>query len=352
MCTVDLLTGRLSNSEIDFDMPGPIPLVLKRHYRSTNIWLGDLGYGWSHTFGIHLWQEDAALIFRGADGRRILFPRPEQRQPSTQPQERISLHFLPSEELPCPVLQAELHAGAFLIQPATEFTFIFDARQIGKLFPWRGIINHAVNLMAVSPGPTGLPARLEDPHGRILSFIRNRDGLLLEVQIAEHGAASPPISLIRYQYDRNRDLIAVQDPAGVRTYEYNEHLMVRHTDRCGGACESIYDSQGRCIRTRDPHKVRERIYECNPEHPTTLVVRDSLGKPSIYEHAVNQLSPALSTRLVACLSSITTRRIGWFGPLIRWDTRQPFATETMAPRSLKYDRTDQPLPWRQTPWAT
>ena len=40
MCLVDLPTGRVSLRTTDFDIPGLIPLAMKRHYRSTNIWLG------------------------------------------------------------------------------------------------------------------------------------------------------------------------------------------------------------------------------------------------------------------------------------------------------------------------
>ena len=50
MCNVDLATGRLSLSAVDFDIPGRVPLLFQRHYRSTNMWEGDLGYAWAHPF--------------------------------------------------------------------------------------------------------------------------------------------------------------------------------------------------------------------------------------------------------------------------------------------------------------
>ena len=77
MCNVDISTGRLSLSAVDFDLPGRVPLTFKRHYRSTNLWLGDLGYGWAHPFGVALSQaEDGGMCFADRMAGASLLPSP------------------------------------------------------------------------------------------------------------------------------------------------------------------------------------------------------------------------------------------------------------------------------------
>jgi len=277
---VDLPTGRLSQTDLDFDIPGLIPLTLKRHYRSTNLWLGDLGYGWAHPFGIQLVEEkDLSFLYRGVDGRRIPFPRPAPPKPSIQPSEKVALTFVPQDKLSWPALRAELVEGAFMVQAASPFTLLFDARRAGKLFPWRGIADACGNLVLVVPDPDGAPARVEAPRGLFLHFRRDRAGLLVEVELSEGRASAKRLSLVRYEYDVHQDLVAVHDAAGTRTYEYKKHLLTRHRDRCGGACESTFDRLGRCVRTCGAGKTRERTYTYDEEHFMT-VVRDGFGNAS------------------------------------------------------------------------
>jgi len=62
MCLVDVTTGRLSLEQVDLTLEGPVPLELFRLYRSTGLWLGDLGWGWSHAFGYQLRERDIEKV--------------------------------------------------------------------------------------------------------------------------------------------------------------------------------------------------------------------------------------------------------------------------------------------------
>src|SRR2546426_8201725 len=152
MCNVDLATGRLSLSAVDFSLAGRIPLVEQRHYRSTNMWLGDLGHGWSHPLGVRLWEQDGAFWFRGADGRRIPFVCPAAGKPAVQPSERSSLHLFPTASLPSKDLRAELPGGALALQQGAEATLLFDARGVSGLHPLRAIVDRSENVVRIIPG--------------------------------------------------------------------------------------------------------------------------------------------------------------------------------------------------------
>lgn len=281
MCMVDLATGRLSLSAVDFELGGRIPLLQKRHYRSSNLWLGDLGHGWAHPYGVRLWTEGDTLWFRGSDGRRIPFSRPAPGRPSVQPSERTSLHHFPVSKLPWPKLAKELNSGVLVIQISTSPTLLFDARPQGKNHALRGIVDRSENLLEIIPGSDGLPASVLDQWGRRLIFLRNSAGLLAEIQLIAGTDQGGALTLVHYEYDLMKDLVRVHDLAGTRIYEYREHVLIRHYDRCGGMREASFDSQKRCIHTSGCGGALDRFYEYEPEKSKTTV-RDSLRASTVY----------------------------------------------------------------------
>jgi RHS repeat-associated protein len=288
MCNVDLATGRLSLSAVDFDIPGRVPLLFQRHYRSTNMWEGDLGYAWAHPFGITLWQpEEGGLMFRGADGRRIPFGIPAQKRPLQHPAEQISIHYFSAADLPWSALRSELTSGVFAVQCGGEPTLLFDARPAGKTFHWRGIASRSENLALVTPGSDGLPAEVTDANGRVFYLLRNRAGFLSEIQLGEVSSTASPSTLVRYEYDFNRDLVAVHDSAGTRSYRYRDHLLVGHRDRTGGACQSVFDKEGRCVQTSGPEGIVQHSFTFYPDRRVTEE-RDSFGNLSVYAYSPTQ----------------------------------------------------------------
>jgi YD repeat-containing protein len=72
---VNVATGGVSTSAVDFELPGPIPLKLERDY-DTN-WLdrdGPLGHGWSHSLDGRLWLEPGKVVVLTEDGRELEIP--------------------------------------------------------------------------------------------------------------------------------------------------------------------------------------------------------------------------------------------------------------------------------------
>lgn len=297
MCMVDLVTGRLSLSETDFELPGPLPLTLKRRYRSTNLWRGDLGYGWGHSLGLQLARVEGRLMLRGADGRRIPFDLPAKGKPFLQSSEKAALLLLEPADLPWPELRSELSEGVYLFQPEGPIGYLFDVRPgPAGILPWRAVVDGDQNLVRVTPDDQGRPARLETPQGQVLSLRRDDQGRLVEVEVVNRRATYERRSLVRYEYDAAGDLVAVRDDAGTRTYVYREHLLIRHRDRAGGTCTSEFDAAMRCVLIQGPDGVKRREYHFDPEAKTTRVT-DGLGHTSTYQFdengaAVRTVDPA------------------------------------------------------------
>lgn len=72
---VDAATGRVYHTNVDFELPGPIPLVWERTYYS-DAWVdGPLGFGWHHSYNIGILPlGNEAFLLRHADGRESGLP--------------------------------------------------------------------------------------------------------------------------------------------------------------------------------------------------------------------------------------------------------------------------------------
>jgi RHS repeat-associated protein len=282
MCLVDAASGRLTLTEVDFEVRGVMPIVLERSYRSTNIWQSDVGQGWGHTFCVQLWpDEPGGLTFRGTDGRRIPLPLPGEGKPALNSLERVAISHVRPDDIVWPAL-AGLTAGIYAVSTEGSLTLLFDARPAPG-FPLRGFADRNGNLAVIESGAGGLPGRLSDPHGRQFEFARDPRGLLTKVTLRSSSGGTS-IVLVEYAHDEAGNLVAVRDGAGVRRYAYDgAHRLISHRDRMGKDCLSEFDTSGRCTFTTGPGGVRRRSYDYDPASKRTTV-SDSLGHATVIEY--------------------------------------------------------------------
>lgn len=63
------------HTNVDFELPGPIPIVWERTYYSDAAVDGPLGYNWHHSYNLGIRRlEEGAFLFRHADGRESFLP--------------------------------------------------------------------------------------------------------------------------------------------------------------------------------------------------------------------------------------------------------------------------------------
>jgi RHS repeat-associated protein len=287
MCYVDLPTGRLSLTETDVELPGLPPLVLTRHYRSTNIWEGDLGFGWGSSMSLTLrrWRDTGGLVYRGADGRRIVLEAPTPGHPSVDLADRVACVFIEAEALQATALSGGLTHGAYAVQVKNEDTRFFDTRRVGDAHVWRGLIDVNDNVVVVEPDVTGLPGRLHCSDGRLLELVRDTGGRLTQLWLVEPSGTKWP--LVRYTYDAAGNLTSVVDAAGMRAYEYDgAHQLIGHRDRSGGACLSMFGPDGRCVETSGPGGARREVYDYEPGVTRST---DATGRTSTFEFSTDGL---------------------------------------------------------------
>jgi RHS repeat-associated protein len=279
---VDVATGRVFTDNIDFELPGPLPLVFERVYSSSLSWRnGPLGYGWSHSLDQQVWLEPNKVVLLAEDGREIEF----------------HLDGFPD---------GTIRAGQSVYDPTNRLTL----RAMGD-FRWE--VESAQGLVReFAPVPGGEPhrarllrirsrdghhsiqltydarGRLEwgrDCGGRMIAFVHDKEGRLAEVKLPL-SRESGFYRHLKYVYSPSGDLVEVVDAAGHSwKFDYQGHLLVQETDRTGLSFYFQYDGLGasaRCVRTWGDGGIYDHVISYDVQNRKT-VVEDSLGAVTVYQ---------------------------------------------------------------------
>ncbi|MDT3500495.1 RHS repeat-associated core domain-containing protein [Stenotrophomonas maltophilia] len=286
---VDIRDGSVVVNHQDFDVPGRLPLTWQRSYGSRHAGAPGLcGAGWQTPADIRL-----ELL---ADGS-VWLSGPDQ------------VAFFP--ELP----PAEGEAGAIL-------DFVDGARLLRRRGQWRVRFKNGLQYVFGGELPAGVSAlpnpqswpieRIEDAHGNHWRFER-RDGHLVRIvesgigdlqgrfievearhgridRMALHDPATGLVHpLVSYRYSGEGDLLAAVDALGApRTFAYEQHRMVRHTDRVGLSFHYAFDAQGRVVHSWGDGGLYDYHFEYDELLRETRVT-DSLGHLSVVKFDENQL---------------------------------------------------------------
>lgn len=268
---VDVATGAVVTWQVDDESPR-FGLAFERRYDSHRSDRESvLGWGWAHNYDQTLWLEPGRVVLRDA-GREIEFDTFD-------------------------LLDQVTRAGDVLRDPTGRLKLTSHGRNAWELFdgtctryflPMPGTSakdkDRGLAMLSTMARP-GLPlvelhyddrARLASVRSdgqAVFSLRYTRDGLLDSINDR----------VMRYAYSSAGDLAEARDLEGhARLYEYTSHLLVRETNRRGGAFHYGYDGHGagaRCIRTwGDGGRLHRMI---SYESGTTLVT-DSLGERTSY----------------------------------------------------------------------
>lgn len=279
---VDVATGKLVTSAVDFELPGPLPLRFERVYQSNFASRGGpLGHGWSHSLDQAVWEERGKVVLLDEEGREV----------------ELDTFDLPDRRL---------REGEEAFQPIDRLTFRREAQ--GK---WRvTAADGTVRELAPVPGRADGRAMLQrivsrdghheitltyDDRGR-LEWVRDSGGRLVGF---EHDARDRLVAIKlplahergwathrRFDYDADGDLVRATDSQGhAWRFEYVTHLMVRETDRTGLSFYFEYDGLGEdawCTRTWGDGGIYDHVLKYDKKNHVTFVT-NSLGHTTQYQ---------------------------------------------------------------------
>ncbi len=268
---VDVATGKVINGAIDFELPGPLPLVWQRIWYSTSAHEGALGHGWHHAYDEELYVDDELIIVRLADGRytgneplaveEAVFIR-EEKLTLTRTRQGYTLHD--AAGLTHYFAYAAVSDSYKLVRLAQE------AEQAAILFEYNA---------------QGFLASITDSAGRRLSVICDATGRIQNIRAPHPTEARGQVEVVRYEYNSQGHLVQAADALGQAwQFRYQGSLLVQATYKNGLSFYYEYDgsdARARCVRTWGD----EGIYSCqlhyDRERPQTTVI-DSVGAQRTY----------------------------------------------------------------------
>ena len=284
-----LLAGE---SDLDFVLPGALPVVWQRVYNSLDVRSGgSLGQGWSTPYSMELHLGRGArgqelLVFFDTDGRDITFDAPVPGEGVFSVAEGIGVQCTPGGEYV--VVTAE---GRY-----QWFTQVDPSRpQVLSLLRME---DRNGSYHSLRYDDMGRFTHLADSAGRVLE-LQYADGAnrLQQVLLRVGAEGETPHVLVRYEHDRSGALAQVQDRSGQvsRRFAYADGRLVSHQLPTGLTCyyewaEFEYPmghrpgSHARVVRHwTDDGEQYVFSYQFHADGSGTTTARDSLSRNLLWE---------------------------------------------------------------------
>lgn len=248
---VDAATGRVYHTNVDFELPGPIPLVWERTYYS-DAWVdGPLGFGWHHSYNIGILPlGNEAFLLRHADGREsglpVLLPDGEWFDRKEQ------LHW-------------KHDTDGYLLTDAKGFQYRFNGPQnVHGYYMVSSISTRDGFSIHFSYTTKGYLAEIISSRGECLSIDTDEQGHVLCVSLRQPN--NEDIKLVRYKYDNQGNMVETIDSLDISKYFFYEdqHLLTRLTNQDGMSFHWEYeghDENARCIHTWGDGGVMEYFFK-------------------------------------------------------------------------------------------
>ena len=266
---VDVMTGELLAEAVDFELPGMIPIVWERNYRSRETEPLSLGPGWYHPFDMGLEATAHRIVLRLLDGR-----------PKEHPPLAVGASLWDDEER---YTLARTEQG-YEITTWEGLTYTFGPRNThftrgaeSERHVLTGIHDRCMNHVMLDY-ENGFLHRITDSCGRKLDVRWTPSGRLESISFER-------LPLVRYTYDDEGRLAAARDAHNQAiTYAYRGGVLVKETHRAGLSFYFEWDwdhPAGSCIRTWGDGGIYDRRLTYD-EHRHFTLVEDGRGGRTHY----------------------------------------------------------------------
>lgn len=275
MGCVDITTGTTMFFATDFRLPGYLTLEFERVYQSAVTREGPLGYGWSHNLDLRLIIGSEGISFQDEEARLVQFDLIAAGDASYNPQDGLTLERVGRE---------------FSVLTPDRIKYVFAS--LSPRLPNTLLLNRIEDLNGNAltfEYADGLIAIVTDSVNRRLLFKHDLYGRLTDIILSAAHAAEQNLRLVGYRYNEHGDLVTVLDALDKPyTFEYENHLMIKNTNRNGKSFYFQYDNQNRCIRTWKDRGVKLTQIRYDDKTNKRLVI-DSLGNSTVYQIGDNSL---------------------------------------------------------------
>ncbi|WP_431689186.1 RHS repeat-associated core domain-containing protein [Hahella sp. NBU794] len=271
---ISMVTGEELLDLTDFTVAGPLPIIWKRTYKSSNPHQRGLGVGWTHMLCQQLEEQEGRLVFTTDEGRYIDFPLVEPGQTVRNSAEHLELRRIDDTH--------------YVLKQRGEPTRLFVGA--GGVYRLEGLLDGVGNGVRIQywqnlDGYERPVTLIQTSWGKRLYVLHNAQGLICEIQSLR--ADGDVDTLAKYEYDDAQDLVQVRDPAGAgESYAYRNHVITRRTLKTGFSFYfewSRYDKAARCVRQWGDQGVYDYRFEWDPANKTSHAI-DSNGGRTIFHY--------------------------------------------------------------------
>lgn len=265
---VDVVTGALVESAVDFTLPGDPPIAWGRH--SSSAWVerdGPFGWGQRSSYDHRLRAVVDGLKYDAPGLEAIVFPY-------TCDGQRYAGHRL------------SCIGGEYHVSTPEGAIHVFSAAEV-KEGAWLRRVIIGRGALQLSRDLRGRLVEISDlgRTRRITLELRGERIIALSLQMDPSRPNGAPLVLMRYIYSEAGELVAAVDRYGNReTFIYDAaHRMTARTDRNGYRFNYTYDLGGRCVGSWGDGRVQEVHLRYLDAAQTTAVTRADGGE-WLYRH--------------------------------------------------------------------
>lgn len=266
---VDLVTGRMVYEGEDFSIAGPIPIRWERNWYSDSAYEGIMGYGMhcNYDLALHVDYDEDSIVMRLPDGRITSFPMLlVENESSYNRTEKLTLTFIDGRTYEVTDHQTQ---QTYTFTKFTDSLYKPTSLRNPEGFEIQFVYNAVYQL-----------EQIIDTAGRRIDLELDEDNRVTEITATHQGETR---TLVKYGYNKEGDLTELIDALDQKTVmEYENHLMVKKTDRNGQAFYWEYDGKttgAKCIRTWGDGGILSGSIEY---HKGYNIVTNSLEQESIY----------------------------------------------------------------------
>jgi len=275
---IDVVTGEMVMTHTDIELPGVLPLVLRRTHLSSyraGVWFGR---SWVSTLDQRLEVDADGVCYASADGMLLVFPTPKDGGEPVTPVEgpRLLLSRAGDRYTVEDPLAGRMVTFADLPGIRVGEVTILRPRALTDRNGNRIEVDHDAEGAPVLVRHSGGYRVAVDTHAGRVSALR-----VLAADAADTADADLPA--VRFGYDDLGDLVEVVNSSGrPLRLDYDPFgRLTAWTDRNGVSYGYRYDEAGRCVQTTGPGGVLSSTLVYDTDTRTTTVT-DSLGHATTF----------------------------------------------------------------------
>ncbi|MGK5737893.1 DUF6531 domain-containing protein [Micromonospora sp. URMC 103] len=282
---VDVATGEMVLSQIDLELPDPLPMVLERTHLSTYRAGGWFGPSWASTLDQRLEFDGQGVCYFAPDGMILVYPPAEEGEA-----------VLPVEGPRWP-LRRTGPTTAELVDPVGGSTVHFAVS--GAVGLVSAVVDRLHNRLEIGRDDRGIPTELLHPSGQRIGVTVT--GARITALYVLDSEGRPAARIASYGYDERLRLTEVSNVSGQPMhFGYDDAGRITSwTDRNGTRYRYTYDADGRCVRTEGDGGYLSAVLSYDSEERITRYT-DSLGNTTVYRlddlrHVASETDPLGNT---------------------------------------------------------